>query len=52
MKTIGYNPFQQTEIDLEGAESTKLLKLNGNSISIIKDKVKKVMDGMRDVLSS
>jgi len=52
VKTIGYNPFQQTEIDLEGAESTKLLKLNGNSISIIKDKVKKVMDGMRDVLSS
>jgi len=52
VKTIGYNPFQQTEIDLEGAESTKLLKLKSNSISIIKDKVKKVMDGMRDVLSS
>ncbi len=51
VKTIGYNQFQQTEIDLEGAESTKLLKLNADSISIIKNKVKEVMEGMREVLS-
>ncbi len=51
VKTIGYNQFEQTEIDLEGAESTKLLKLNADSISIIRDKVKEVMEGMVEILT-
>ena len=44
VKSIGYNPSHQSEIDLENAESTRLLKLDSEIIPEIKEQVKKHME--------
>ena len=48
VKSMGYNQGQQAEIDVEGAKSTSILKLNPDMIDEVKDQVKKRMEEMRE----
>ena len=48
VKSMGYDQTQQTEIDVEDAESTCLLRLNSRMIAQVKDQVKGRMEEMRE----
>ena len=48
VKSMGYDQTQQAEIDVEDAESTRLLRLNSRMIAQVKDQVKGRMEEMRE----
>ena len=48
---MGYGLDQTAEIDLETAESTRLLNLNSTMIAEIKDQVKERMEQMKGILA-
>lgn len=49
VKSMGYGQGQQSEVDLEGADSTRLLKLNPAVIDEIKDQAKGRMEEMVEI---
>ncbi len=49
VKSMGYGQLQKGEMDLEGVESTGLLKLNSTMISQVKDQVRTHMDETKDI---
>jgi HD-like signal output (HDOD) protein len=51
VKSMGYDQAQQAEIDLENAESTRLLGLDSKMTAHIKEEVKGHMDVLKDILS-
>jgi len=50
VKSIGYDQSQQAEVDVEGAESTHLLKVDTTIIAHVKERVKVQMDALSDIL--
>lgn len=48
VKSMGYDQGEQTEIDLEGAESARLLELNSKMIAEIEDRVKEYMEELKE----
>ncbi len=51
VKSMGYDQAQQAEIDLENAESTRLLGLDSKMTAHIKEEVKGHMEALKDILS-
>ena len=51
VKSMGYDQTQQAEIDVEDAESTRLLRLNSMMIAQVKDQVKGRMEEMRKIFA-
>lgn len=51
VKSMGYDQTQQAEIDVEDAESTRLLRLNSTMIAQVKDQVKGRMEEMRGIFA-
>jgi HD-like signal output (HDOD) protein/DNA-binding NarL/FixJ family response regulator len=49
VKSMGYGQRQQSEVDLEGADSAHLLRIDVKVIDEIKDQVKGRMDEMREI---
>ena len=50
VKSMGYDQAQQAEVDVEDAESTRLLKLDPTMIAHVKEQVKGRMEALRDIL--
>jgi len=51
VKSMGYDQTQQAEIDVEDADSTRLLRLNSMMIAQVKDQVKGHMEEMREIFA-
>ena len=51
VKSMGYTQSQQTEINLEEAESMSILRLNSSMISEVKDKLKALMEGTSHIFA-
>ena len=50
VKSMGYDQAQQAKVDVEDAESTRLLKLEPTMIAHVKEQVKGRMEALRDIL--
>ena len=50
VKSMGYDQAQQAEVDVEGAVSSRLLKVDPTMIAHIKEQVKGQMDALSDIL--
>jgi HD-like signal output (HDOD) protein/DNA-binding NarL/FixJ family response regulator len=50
VKSMGYDQTQQAEVDVEEAESTRLLRLDSTMIAHVKDQVKVRMETSTDIL--
>ena len=50
VKSMGYDQAQQAEVDVEGSESTSLLKVDPTMIAHVKEQVKGQMDALSDIL--
>ncbi|MFH1351122.1 MAG: HDOD domain-containing protein [Pseudomonadota bacterium] len=51
VKSMGSDQDQQAEIDVEGATSTRQLELDSKMIAEVKDKVKNLMDEMKEIFA-
>lgn len=51
VKSMGYDITEQVEIDVEGAESTRLLEIDTTMITEFKDQVKGLMEEMAGIIS-
>jgi putative nucleotidyltransferase with HDIG domain len=50
VKSMGYDQAQQAEVDVQDAESTRLLRLDSTMIAHVKEQVKGRMDELKDIL--